>query len=73
MEARRLEEVDEEELKPLRCSGCLESEQFRQEMLERMDGKLGENHAGELRRETAEPKATASWLCWRIKVAFGWL
>ena len=41
MEARRLEEADEEELKPLRRGWCLGSEQFRQEMLERMDGKLG--------------------------------
>ena len=36
---------------------CLRSEQFRQDMLERMDGKLGENHSGELHRETAEQKA----------------
>ena len=57
MEARRLEEADEEELKPLRRGWCLGSEQFRQELLERMGGKLGENHSGELRRETAEQKA----------------
>jgi hypothetical protein len=57
MEARRFEEADEEELKPLRRGWCLGSEQFRQEMLERMDGKLGENHSGELHRETAEQKA----------------
>jgi hypothetical protein len=57
MEARRLEEVDEEELKPLRRGWCLGSEQFRQEMLERMDGKLGENHSGQLRRESAEQRA----------------
>jgi hypothetical protein len=57
MEARRLEEADEEELKPLRRGWCLRSEQFRQDMLERMDGKLGENHSGELHRETAEQKA----------------
>ena len=37
MEARRLEEADEEELQPLRRGWCLGSEQFRQEMLERMD------------------------------------
>jgi hypothetical protein len=57
MEVRRLEEADEGELKPLRRGWCLGSEQFRQEMLERMDGKLGENHSGELHRETAEQKA----------------
>ena len=47
----------QEELKPLRRGWCLGSEQFRQEMLERMDGKLRENHSGELHRETAEQKA----------------
>jgi hypothetical protein len=47
----------QEELKPLRRGWCLGSEQFRQEMLERMDGKLGESHSGELHRETAEQRA----------------
>ena len=46
-----------EELKPLGRGWCLGSERFRQEMLERMDGRLGENHSGELHRETAEQKA----------------
>ena len=46
-----------EELQPLRRGWCLGSEQFRQEMLERMDGKLGENRSGELHRETAGQKA----------------
>ena len=57
MEARRLEEADEEALKPLRRGWCLGSEPFRQKMLELMDGKLGENHSGELHRETAEQRA----------------
>jgi hypothetical protein len=56
MEARRLEEPDEE-FKPLRRGWCLGSEQFRQRMLELMEGKLGESHSGELHRETAEQKA----------------
>ena len=47
----------QEKLRPLRRGWCLGSEQFRQELLERMDGKLGENHSGELPRETAEQKA----------------
>jgi hypothetical protein len=47
----------QEELMPLRRGWCLGSEQFRQEMLERMDGKLGESHLGELHRETAEQRA----------------
>jgi hypothetical protein len=57
MEARRLEEADEEALKPLRRGWCLGSEPFRQKMLELMDGRLGENHSGELHRETAEQRA----------------
>ena len=56
MEARRLAEQDEQELKPLRRGWCLGSEEFRQKLLELMEGKLGENHSGELRQETAEQK-----------------
>ena len=56
MEARRREEEDEQGLKPLRRGWCLGSEEFRQKMLELMEGKLGENHSGELRQETAEQK-----------------
>ena len=58
MEARRLEETHEEEFKPLRRGWCLGGEEFRQAMLELMDGKLGENHSGQLQRETAEPRAS---------------
>ena len=57
MEARRLEKTDEEALKPLRRGWCLGSQEFRQKMLGLMDGKLGDNRSGELRRETAEQKA----------------
>src|SRR5438445_2048230 len=42
MERRRLEEVDET---------------FRKECLEQIEGKVGENHPGEIRHETAEAKA----------------
>lgn len=48
---------NDEELKPLRRGWYLGSEEFRQKMLEPMDGKLGENHLGQLHRETAEQKA----------------
>jgi hypothetical protein len=68
MEARRLEEVDEEALKPLRRGWCLGSEEFRQKMLGLMEGKLGDSHSGELRRETAEQKANriiSEELLWR--------
>ncbi len=57
MEARRLEETDEESLKVFRRGWCLGSEEFRKQVLEEMEGKLGENHAGELHRETASARA----------------
>jgi len=57
MEARRLEEAGPESLKALRRGWYLGSEAFRQEMLESMEGKLGQHHSGELRRESAEAKA----------------
>jgi hypothetical protein len=57
MERRRLEAVDEESLKPLRRGWYLGSEQFKEQMLELREGKLGENHSGELHRETAEQRA----------------
>jgi hypothetical protein len=50
------EEEAEQELKPLRRGWCLGSEEFRQKMLDRMEEKLGENHSGQLHRETAEQK-----------------
>ena len=55
--ARRLEEADEEALQVLRRGWCLGSEEFRQKLMGLMEGKLGDNHSGELRRETAEQKA----------------
>jgi len=58
MELRRLEAVDEQALKPFRRGWCLGSEEFKQKMLELMEGKLGENHSGEIHRETAEQKAS---------------
>ncbi len=57
MEARRCAERDEDEWEPRRSGWCLGSEQFRKEMLERMETRLGEHHSGELRREGAEGKA----------------
>ena len=41
MEALRREEEDEQGLKPLRQGWCLGSEEFRQKMIELMEGKLG--------------------------------
>ena len=41
----------------LRRGWCLGGEVFRWEMLLRMEGKLGDHHAGELHRASAEAKA----------------
>jgi hypothetical protein len=41
----------------LRRGWCLGSWEFKRQQLEQMEGKLGEHHAGERRRETAEGKA----------------
>ena len=57
MEMRRLEEADEESFKVLRRGWCLGSEEFRKQMLEKMEGKLGDNHAGELHLETSVARA----------------
>ena len=57
MERGRLEAIDEEALEPLRRGWYLGSEQFKEQMLELMEGKLGESHSGELHRETAEQRA----------------
>jgi len=57
MERRRFEEVDPEALETFRGDWCLGSEAFRNEQLERMEGGLGQHHAGELRLETAQAKA----------------
>jgi len=57
MEARRLAETDPEAQKVLRRGWCLGSKEFKSQMLEKVEGRLGEHHAGELRCETAEAKA----------------
>ncbi len=57
LEARRLEPGDEEGLRALRRGRCLGSEGFKQAMLERAEGQLGEHHFGALRQESAEAKA----------------
>ncbi|MEI7733776.1 MAG: hypothetical protein WCO56_29695 [Verrucomicrobiota bacterium] len=57
METMRARESDGTEWEPLRRGWCLGPETFRQELLDRMAGQLGEHHAGELRRESAEAKA----------------
>ena len=54
---RRAEREDEEEWKPIRRGWCVGSSEFREQLLEKMERSLGENHAGELRSESAQAKA----------------
>jgi hypothetical protein len=57
MERGRREAVAEVALKPRRRGWYLGREQFKEQMLELMESKLGESHSGELHRETAEQRA----------------
>src|SRR5260370_998246 len=57
MEERRKQETDGAEWKPLRRGWCLGPAEFKAKLLEQMEGKLGEHHSGELKRESAEAKA----------------
>jgi REP element-mobilizing transposase RayT len=57
LERRRLEELNEVALAEFRQAWSIGSEAFRQECLQRMEGKVGENHPGQTRQETAEAKA----------------
>ena len=57
MEERRVQETDGAEWEPLRRGWCLGPPEFKAQLLERMEGKLGEHHAGELKRESAAAQA----------------
>src|SRR5208282_3402867 len=57
MEIGRAEETDEQALQPLRRGWCLGSEDCKQQLLERMEGRMGEHPSGALRQESAESKA----------------
>ena len=57
MEARRLEEEDDESLKPVRRGWCLGSREFREQMLEKAGQEIRPSHSGELRQESAALKA----------------
>src|SRR6266566_7444374 len=56
IEARRLEETSEDALKPLRRGWCWGGEEFKQQLLARMEGQLGDHHSGKLKRETADAR-----------------
>ena len=49
--------ADGAEWEPLRRGWCLGPPEFKAQLLERMEGKLGEHHAGELKRESAAAQA----------------
>ena len=57
MEARRGKESDEQALQPLRRGWCLGSEDFKRQLLGRIEGRMGGQHSGALRQESAESKA----------------
>jgi hypothetical protein len=56
LEARRKEKADEKAIRGLRRGWYLGSEEFRKQLVQKMEGKLGEGHSGEFRREVAEAK-----------------
>jgi len=56
MEARRRLD-DPEDWKTLRRGWCIGSEEFRRELLEQMEGKMGRHHGGAERQESAEQRA----------------
>ena len=56
MEERRAQETGGD-WKALRRGWCLGNETFRRQLLEQMDGQMGEHHYGEERRESAGEKA----------------
>ena len=58
MERRRLEELGEEALDEFRRGWCLGSEAFRQDCLEQMEGKVGQNHPGTIRLRLPKLKPT---------------
>ena len=57
MEARRREKEDAEAVKIFERGWCLGSSAFKEQMLERMEEQLGENHSGALHRESREQQA----------------
>lgn len=57
LERRRLEQVDEAGLAALRGAWSIGGEAFRQQCLQRMEGKAGENHPGQTRQAAAQAKA----------------
>ncbi len=59
MERRRAEEGDPNQWKGMRRGWCVGSPQFKQALLERLHGKLGPGHAGQIRQEAGGVRAEA--------------
>ena len=57
MEARRQEETNPRSPRVPRRGWCLGSEEFKQRLLEQMEGRVGEHHSGGVRQEVAKAKA----------------
>ena len=57
MELGRAAQEDEQALAPIRRGWCLGGEEFKRQMLARMDGQLGSHHAGDLHRENEAVRA----------------
>jgi len=70
LEARRLETSEPNDLKLLRRGWCLGSETFKARLLERMEGQLGEHHAGELRQESPCGRAVHGCSLFPVGIAF---
>jgi len=56
MEVRRWEQEDQPSIQAIRRGWCFGSEQFREQMIEKMDERLGEHHSGQLCMENAQSK-----------------
>ena len=59
METRRAEEGDPKQWQGLRRGWCLGSDTFKKTLLQRLQGQLGQNHSGAMRRESEIAQAEA--------------
>ena len=58
METRRADPAEEEALQAIRQGWYFGSEQFRDELMERIDGSLGEHHSGKLHQQGSRARAS---------------
>jgi hypothetical protein len=57
MELRRQQEDDPRQWKTIRRGWCLGSPQFREQLIEKLEGSLCDHHCGEVKQETSAAKA----------------